>query len=304
MNNSSIHEKISMTALICLFARAYHSRRRGEKVFDDPLAGRLLTEEEYRTIGESMAGGISFFCPDFSGTEAEALEWTVAHDLAPTPLGRAAFIERSLENAVRTGARQLLILGAGYETFSFRQPPWGKALRIFEADRGGVLRDKKERLSRAGVAFPENLTFVETELSDPAWADALAALPAFGRQITFVSLPGLIYYLPKPVFAQVLSSLSALLPRGSALAFDCPAPVKGERAEKQAMLAGAAGEGMKAAYAYEELESLLSSQGFLIYEYLTPGEITPAFFSAYNRENPRFPMKAVENVNFCLAVKR
>ena len=48
----------------------------------------------------------------------EALRWIVEHQLAPTPLARASFAETALENAVRLGARQYLILGAGYDTFA------------------------------------------------------------------------------------------------------------------------------------------------------------------------------------------
>ena len=58
----------SMTARKCLFARAYHAETYGIKVFDDSLARRLLTDEEYRQMAGYLAQGISFFAPDFQGT--------------------------------------------------------------------------------------------------------------------------------------------------------------------------------------------------------------------------------------------
>ena len=117
-------KKESMTALISLFARAYHREHNKIRIFDDSVAGRLLTECEYERIAERMADGIGWFCPSFQGTEEEALRWVVDNQLSPAVLGRAAFAERALQTAVRLGTGQLLVLGAGYDTFAFRQPEW------------------------------------------------------------------------------------------------------------------------------------------------------------------------------------
>ena len=70
-------KKESMTALISLFARAYHREHNKIRIFDDSVAGRLLTECEYERIAERMADGIGWFCPSFQGTEEEALRWVV-----------------------------------------------------------------------------------------------------------------------------------------------------------------------------------------------------------------------------------
>jgi O-methyltransferase involved in polyketide biosynthesis len=85
-NNNS-----SMTASVCLFARAYHSTYDSPKIFDDYLARQLLTDEEFLQISEHMANGISFFCPDGAdkfSTKQEALKWVVQTQLAPTTLAR------------------------------------------------------------------------------------------------------------------------------------------------------------------------------------------------------------------------
>ena len=42
---------MSMTALVSAFARAYHTRREGAKIFQDKYAGLLLSNEEYGQIG-------------------------------------------------------------------------------------------------------------------------------------------------------------------------------------------------------------------------------------------------------------
>lgn len=302
--------EISMTAKISAFARAYHARHYDVKIFDDPLAAALLSEEEYGQVAAHMTAGLPFFNPSFTGTPEEGLRWIVDNQLSPSPLGRAAFAERALQTAVRVGAAQYLILGAGYDTFAWRQPDWADALQIFELDRPETGADKRQRLAAAGLEQPGNLTFVEADFAQPGWTDALRQCPAFSdRKITFCSLLGLVYYLTRRDFEGLVDALGALLPAGSALAFDYPdgdsgGEQAGEQDRKQRQLAGGAREDMRTGYAYAELEALLAARGFLIYEHLTPEEITAQYFAAFNRAHPDHPMRALDNVNYCLAVKR
>lgn len=73
-----------MTALVSTFARAYHYRNNTSHVFADPLAEKMLTEEEYASISGNMARGISFFAPEFRGTPEQALRFIVDRQLAPS----------------------------------------------------------------------------------------------------------------------------------------------------------------------------------------------------------------------------
>ena len=126
--------------------------------------------------------------------------------------------------------------------------------------------------------------------------------------ISFCSLLGVVYYLSKQTFQNLLSSLSGILAKGSTIVFDYPdedsyTPKAGVRAQKQAMLANVANESMLASYSYNDMEKLLFSNGFLIYEHLTPQDMTAQYFKKYNLVNPSHPIAAFDNVNYCLAVK-
>ncbi len=70
------------------------------------------------------------------------------------------------------------------------------------------------------------------------------------------------------------------------------------------MLARAANEKMLASYSYLDMERFLSAHNFLIYEYLTPQEMTEQYFENYNKANPLRKMAAFDNVNDYLAVKK
>lgn len=298
-----------MTALVSAFSRAYHSQNNDVKIFDDSLAKKLLADEEYNGIAENMAKGIGFFNPGFSGSSDEALRWIVDNQLSPSPLERAAFTEKALETAVKIGARQYLIFAAGYDTFAYRAPSWANNLKIFEIDHPLTAADKKERLKKALIDIPENVGLIEADFTRDDPFDKLRQNPMYNsNKITFCSLLGLSYYLTKPDFARLIARIGEALIKGSSVAFDIPDEIcftdkAGERAKKQAMLAKGAKEEMKSGYSYNELEKLLESCGFGIYEFLTPNEITEQYFKEYNAANPHNKMTAFDNVNLCLAVK-
>ena len=50
----------NMTALVSCFARYYHTKTDEAKIFDDPLAGEILSESERNAIAENMKNGIAF----------------------------------------------------------------------------------------------------------------------------------------------------------------------------------------------------------------------------------------------------
>ena len=54
----------NMTALVSCFARYYHTKTDEAKIFYDPLAGEILSEDEKNAIAENMKNGIAFFDPN------------------------------------------------------------------------------------------------------------------------------------------------------------------------------------------------------------------------------------------------
>lgn len=297
----------SMTALVSAFARVYHTEQ-GGGVFSDPVAKTLLGPD-YDQVAESMTAGAAFFDPSFHGSREEALRRVVEGYLAPSPLGRAVFGERALENAFRLGACQYLIFGAGYDTFAYRRPAWARGLKVFEIDHPDTAKDKQFRLERAGIKPDENTAFLPLDLSAAGWEGELLKCPGFSsKTVSFCGLMGLCYYLTKEAFRGLIRGISACVPWGSSVVFDYPdedafTEKAGERARKQALLANGAGEEMRSGYSYGMMEELLTDAGFLIYEHLTPEEITEQIFGTYN-QNTTKPITAMDNVNYCLAVKR
>ncbi len=269
-----------------------------------------LLGNDYEEIAKSMTNGIGFFNPGFNGSKEESLRWIVDNQLSPSPLGRQAFAEKALENAVSIGARQYLIMGAGYDTFAYRQPTWAKNLFIFEVDHKETAKDKQKRISNAGIIIPSNINYVTADFTDKHWISNLICNNCFdSKKISFYSLLGLLYYISEDVFSNMLMEISSVSPKGSTIVFDYPDDLthtdkNGQQTEKQLSLANKAKEKMIAGYSYKDIERILSKCGFLIYEHLTPQEITNQYFEEYNSFNSEHKMKAFDNVNYCLAVKQ
>lgn len=75
--------------------------------------------------------------------------------------------------AVLTGTKQYVMLGAGLDTFAFREKEFLSKHRVFEVDHPLTQKDKIERITRAGWTIPDNLTFVPADFTKDNVAERL-----------------------------------------------------------------------------------------------------------------------------------
>ena len=301
-----MNNKASITAMMSAFGRAFHAENEEHPVFADHLAKNLMTEEEYAAVQGYILGGAQFFEPEIDPAEQtpkELLRKLINTHIAPSPLCRAAYAEKALKTAILTGTKQYVILGAGMDTFAFREPAFLSKYRVFEVDHPLTQADKRERIARAGWTVPDNLAFVPTDFTKGSLAERLIAAGFDPSAKSFFSWLGVTYYLSAEAIDTMLSALSSLCADGSTLVFDYPdenffdAPEK--RVQNTIMMAKEGGEPMQSAFSYSELEKLLETHGFLIYELLTPDDIQRDVIDRAGAD-----LKAFEHVNYCLAVRK
>ena len=298
--------KASITALMSSFGRAFHAENEDHPVFADHLAKNLMTTEEYAAVQGYILGRAQFFEPEIDSAAwepKELLRRLVNVHIAPSPLCRAAYTENALKTAVLTGTEQYVMLGAGLDTFAFREKEFLSKHKVFEVDHPMTQADKKERIARAGWTVPDNLTFVPVDFTKDSLTERLLAAGFDPSVKSFFSWLGVTYYLSAEAIDAMLSSLSELCADGSSLVFDYPdedffeAPEK--RVQNTIMMANAGGEPMQSAFSYGALEKLLEKHGFLIYELLTPDDIQRDVIDKAGAD-----MKAFEHVNYCLTVRK
>ena len=265
-----------------------------------------MTAEEYTAVQNYILGGVQFFDPEIDPAKQkpkELLHRLVNVHIAPSPLCRAAYTEKALKTAVLTGTKQYVTLGAGMDTFAFREPEFLSKYRVFEVDHSLTQVDKLERITCAGWMVPDNLAFVPLDFTKDSLAERLIAAGFDPSAKSFFSWLGVTYYLSAEAIDTMLSALSELCADGSSLVFDYPdesffdAPER--RVQNTIMMAKAGGEPMQSEFSYSELEKLLEKYGFLIYELLTPDDIQRNIIDKAGAD-----MKAFEHVNYCLAVRK
>lgn len=215
-------------------------------ILDDPIAVKLLDEESRPGIVNHPA--------HFRNAPALALR---AHVVI-----RSRFAEDRLAAAFGEGVRQLVVLGAGYDTFAYRQPAWAHALRIFEVDHAATQQAKRARLESAGVAVPPNVTYAAVDFEHET---LLAGLTRYGfdpQVKSFVSCLGVLVYLTAEAVEGVFR-FAASLARGSELV--STVRVRRDADEGHGVIAAAAaaaGEPWLSEFDLPELVSRLRQMGF------------------------------------------
>jgi methyltransferase (TIGR00027 family) len=69
-------------------------------------------------------------------------------------VARSRFAEDHLARAVHRGVRQVVVLGAGLDTFGLRNPYADKGLCLIEVDRLATQEWKRECLEKASLRIP------------------------------------------------------------------------------------------------------------------------------------------------------
>ncbi|WP_191907865.1 class I SAM-dependent methyltransferase [Nocardioides cynanchi] len=174
----------SLTALATARFRATHQLLEGGSVLRDPLAVRIVGEPE---------------------DDLRALD--VDRRLRLLVCARSRYAEEVLAAAVPRGLDQLVVLGAGLDTFAYRNPYPG--LRVVEIDHPATQAWKLERLSAAGIAVPDTVSHVSTQFEQDDLGEVLAGCVDVSRPVLVWWL-GVTPYLTLDAITATLGTLAGL----------------------------------------------------------------------------------------------
>jgi methyltransferase (TIGR00027 family) len=253
--------KPSRTGELTAIMRAIHQTADEEpKILADSIAPRLV----------DTTGGDEWLASSLGHPFAK--QWRAGF------LIRNRYAEDCLAEGVERGLQQYAILGAGLDTFAFRQPPWARPLSIYEIDHPATQRWKCDRLAAAGIAIPPNLTFVSIDFERAFLTDALrAANFDFGSK-TFCSWLGVTQYLTPDAVQGTLEFVLSL-PRSSEIVFSFVLPlemlpkVEGEARAMAEHKSAQVGEPYLTTFRAEDLKAQLWEMGFSNVIHLTPEEV-------------------------------
>ena len=234
-------------------------------------------DDEPKILSDSIAPRLV----DTTGGDDEWLAPILGHPFAKQ--WRAGFLIRNryaedcLAECVDRGAEQYAIIGAGLDTFAFRQPPWARSLRIYEIDHPATQRRKRERLAAARIGVPSNVEFVPTDFEGNSLGDAVRAGDFDLDAKTFCSWLGVTQYLTPDAIRATLEFVLSL-PPSSEIVFSFILPLEalsGLEAEALMMAAHKAaevGEPWLSTVRPDDLEAKLREMGFSDIMRLTPEE--------------------------------
>ncbi|WP_433374206.1 class I SAM-dependent methyltransferase [Actinoplanes sp. CA-142083] len=192
---------------------------------------------------------------------------------------RHRFAEDALAAAVSRGVRQVVVLGAGLDTFAYRNGFEG--VRVIEVDHPDTQAWKRERLAATGIEIPSSVSYVGVDFETATLAGSLKLDgPAF-----FVWL-GVVPYLTLDGFTATLSYISDL--PGNEVVFDyaqSPANMPAARRaalEERAARVAKIGEPWLTYFEPDEIAGLLAGMGFGEVEDLGPAQLAARFFNRHD----------------------
>ena len=253
--------RASKTALGVAIRRAAHQLMEQPRILEDPIAVRLVGSGFPRQMERAMH--------------------PVGRDFRAFMAVRSRYVEDQLAVAVAQGVTQYVLLGAGLDTFAWRNP-FG-TLRVFEVDFPATQEWKREMLAAAGLGVPDNLTFVPLDFEHHPLADGLTEAGLDHRLPAFFGWLGVIPYLTRKAFHASLETI-ARLPAGTGMGFDYALPPETLSQEGRTAfdrLAGrvaAAGEPFQLFFTPDELASELERAGFQRIEQLDYEQINEVYF--------------------------
>ena len=202
------HNSFSLTAYKVAMMRAAHQILDNPKIFEDPLSLSI--------IGAQGASDIQ--------SEKRRYKTRLHSYLRAIVVARSRFVEDELSVALNRGVRQYVILGAGLDTFAYRNPHSSAGLKVFEVDYPATQNWKRQQLDAAKIPIPESLTFTPIDFENQALADRLREVGFRTDEPSFFSWLGVTMYLSCETMMKTMKYISSSTPSGSGIVFDYVIP--------------------------------------------------------------------------------
>jgi methyltransferase (TIGR00027 family) len=199
--------RASGTASRVALRRAAHQVLDHPLVFADPLAMKIIRWDAAELLRKNPAhferGSLTKYLRAFLAVRSRVAEDVIA-------------------DAIAHGCRQVVILGAGLDTYAFRQPH--RDVRVFEVDHPATQAWKKKRLAETNIAVPETVTFVPVDFERQNLRESLLAAGIDSSERTIFSWLGVTPYLEEAAISKTLGDIAALTAAGGGVVFDYSIP--------------------------------------------------------------------------------
>jgi methyltransferase (TIGR00027 family) len=248
----------SRTAFAAAMYRAGHQLADRPVLFEDPLAVPILGMPESALLEHFLIKRVGMR----------------SHIVA-----RQLLAEETLARAYERGVRQYVVLGAGFDTFAYRNPNEG--LKVFEVDFPTSQAWKRQRLAEAGIDA-KGAVYAPIDFETETLRAALARAGFDLAQPAVFAWLGVLMYLTGEAVKATFTAVAGLA-KGTEIVFDYGEPTENAPAHMAAAVAetrqrvAEMGEPILSTFQPAEMARLLTDCGFAEVEDLS-GETTNARF--------------------------
>jgi len=274
MPKRTIEHKASNTAGYTCFSRACASREPDERFRGpDDVAEVLLP------LGAKFILNVPFLRKLFMRKVAPP-------GIYEYVLARTKRLDETFIDALENHFRQIVLLGAGFDTRALRFISRNKGTKIFELDVPTTQQPKIDILGRKKVALPKELVFVPIDFNRQSLSDVLFAAGYEEAQKSLFLWEGVTMYLTPDAVDSTLDFIRNSASEGSIVAFDYiyASVLRRENkfyGEKEIFeTVSRAGEGWTFGVEDGAIERFLSERGFKMISHHTPSDLEKTYLTA------------------------
>lgn len=173
---------------------------------NDTLARLFLPEEKRRTLENPEA--------------RRMLRPMIPTGLFEYVIARTKHFDHLFGQCLQDGFRQIVLLGAGYDSRPYRLTAGAGKAFVFEADAPATQQEKRRIMADSGVPIPDTVRFVAVDFECD---DLFGQLTTQGYDATVPTLfiwEGVTYYLSPQAVDEMLRTIGTHAAPGSLLGFD------------------------------------------------------------------------------------
>ncbi len=265
-----IETKPSHTAKIVCYMRALSYKEVGEPIANDYLAAHFLSPPVRERI-----------------ESAENRTQILASEVPPANYAyltaRTRHLDQLFQQALTDGTEQIVLLGAGYDSRSYRFTKVPDGLRIFEVDAPTTQNAKRRYLQAANIEVPPHLTYIPIDFNLSRLEDVLPLAGYATDKKTLFIWEGVTYYIEAYAVDGTLTFIRDNSAAGSKAAFDYIhdrllfSDFSDYGSEQAAAAVAEVGEPFIFGLPEGEIAAFLESRGFELTQHFNPEEMHAAY---------------------------
>jgi len=270
----------STTAENNAMLRLYESMRPdNERIFNDPYSAFFLPD-----------GVID--APDRNEQIQQAIRNWETHfpGVSNAIVARTRFIDDCLDAAIVEGIRQLVILGAGYDTRAMRCEALKKSVTVFELDHPSTQIKKLKRIKNDLKEELSHVRYIPIDFSKENLANKLFTCGYDDALKTLFIWEGVTYYIPESAVDRTLSFIAHHSPSRSSVIFDYFPPTVAdgttELTEARALREGLSRIGEEIVFGISpgRINEFMQARGFSVIQNLTVEDYRATYFNGVNKD--------------------